>query len=232
MEIPGFKSWLQLLDDKTHVRCTVCEKNLKSSFGGLKKHAQSYGHYSKEKKECPPPDHNFKANQQMTLKQKSIIILELQFIAMALLAKIPFANIPLVLSCLQNMLLNSLLKFMKIGATKAHNVCVHVFAKFEKAHIIKILQNHCFNICIDEGTDVSKDAALTIVARYTDPNDHLIKTLQWDTVKIYKEGKKAAGGSKVLFDIIKTSFEKYNVSLKNIMGNQKFITYCNKLFYL
>lgn len=80
------------------------------------------------------------------------------------------------------------------------------------------MQNHYFSICIDEATDVSKDISLTIIVRYTHPDNAQIMSKVWDNVKIYKDNELAKGGSERIFEIVKESIEKYKVPLKNLLS--------------
>lgn len=131
MQVAGFKDWLKLIEDRTHVQCTICNKFLKSKFFGLKTHAQSKKHYLAAGLENAPPDDDFEL-PKVTDSSWDIAKAELKFIAACLFNNVPFKNIPNLLESMQNISSDQIFENLNIGATKAHDVCVNVFAKFKK----------------------------------------------------------------------------------------------------
>lgn len=192
-----------------------------AKFSVLKNHAQSTKHAKASGKESPP-DSAFDLTKHEENERKEVAKLELKIIGFMTRLNISFKNAPLVVQFLKslNFRCDNLDTWdnVRIGATKARDLCVNLISDCEKLRIAKTLQDTQFFVSMDETTDVKQDKNVVIEARYTDPIDNEVKTAMWEDSKVFEEGEIASSGAERLTNIVLESFQKFRVPTTNILG--------------
>lgn len=137
---------------------------------------------------------------------------------------ISFQNVQIFVTAMESIGNDDVCNKLRIGATKARDLCVDVIAKYGKIKLAEILKTNYFFISVDEATDVRKKKRLVIVTRYTDDKTGKKKNSLWKLVNLLNKDEKAKLGSLEIKEAIKKSFLKSEIPLSNIIG-MSFKTY-------
>ncbi|CAI9717212.1 transcription factor ii-i repeat domain-containing 2 [Octopus vulgaris] len=85
-------------------------------------------------------------------------------------------------------------------------------AHYERNEILEILKKQKFSLLIDESTAISVTQILAIVVRFFDEQLHSVKDALLDAIVVEN------GSYQGLYDAVKSTLTKENVSMSNILG--------------
>lgn len=85
--------------------------------------------------------------------------------------------------------------------------------------VVSQLRNNPFSMVIDESTDVSTTKCLSVLVKYFDSNEEMIKTRLLDLLNVYENHSSNVGSSgESLFQLIMNTINSNDIPLNNLVG--------------
>ena len=223
LDVEGFKPWLKL-DYVNHLNvfCTICKDppgmSLRARFHIVKRHGQSYEHYTRLGFCEKPLDELF----ALPSKQKSPEILKkarakLIAAATSIGAKFSPGSVNYVAESMAhiNQDTTSTLANMRMGKTQTRDMIVNVISESIHKELAMHLKHNLFTASIDESTDRSNDKTFAITVKFPDFNLRKFRNVLYDLPLVFKIGEAASATASVLFARLMESFESYNIPPNN-----------------
>ncbi|KAL7290539.1 hypothetical protein TKK_0015307 [Trichogramma kaykai] len=218
LQVPAFKSWLIESSDMK-VMCGVCNnKPLRARLNVLKDHNKSKGHLLMHRilfglAKPINLDFTLPANEECEEKLECAEQ-ELAIVSMVVENNIPCEKIGAIVNAFKKY--DPILSKIKVSRTRCQMLTVNVIGKQSKKGLVEILRNTIFSISIDESTDISKEHVLVIEVRWMNFDAGKVESAFWDLCPIFKKNVPASSSDLSIFECLKNSFEKFDVSMKNI----------------
>ncbi|XP_028407537.1 uncharacterized protein LOC114530155 [Dendronephthya gigantea] len=215
LQLPQFKNLLvrRLANDwKAKSYCKLCEQMLTCSKTGIKRHASSKKHQSKEKLTSTTMSLGHMVNQ---IRNENDIATSMEVKICAFIVE---HNLPLSISESMVRLLSSMfpndasLKKVKLGKQKATNILRQVLGFDYLQDMVTLLQSKMFSIIIDKAIDKSAKKQLAIIAVFFDLEKF---ELQYWLVDLIETADGTANG---IYSKIKETFQGMNIPVVNIVG--------------
>lgn len=106
--------------------------------------------------------------------------------------------------------------------TKTKGIIINVLGEDAKEKLITILKNTKFSILTGESTDISSTKTSCILVRFYCQESGKIVSRFWDLQQIFNDndpkGAEEGATARRLFNHIKSSFNKYDIPSKNVIG--------------
>ena len=157
--------------------CKICEEFVGYSGGAndLKKHGENSTHIRNATKSAPKPQEQL----DILLKDFTSHDAKVQEAEIRLAAWVAATNKPLnmfenFLPLLNGIAESSVIKDIKLGATKCTAVITNVLGQCQHNYLVDLMKSSMFSILIDESTDVSAKKSLCITIRIFDKERHKI----------------------------------------------------------
>ncbi|XP_034938252.1 uncharacterized protein [Chelonus insularis] len=217
-----FSTWL--IPDKSDIykaTCILCKTSMKAEICVIRTHAKGQTHMrniSGTKKQTPITtftESNINNNSNNSVHRAEIKLCG--FLSKHNLSfKIMDHLGPLLKSCFPD---SQIAQKIQMKSTKSSAIVKNVIVVSEKEYLANKLKNNKFSILVDESTDISAIKALCIVIRFYDCEASNIVSRFWDLCQVFSDTNLVdAATAEHLFNIVKLSFDEYQIPYSNIIG--------------
>ena len=214
LQLPQFKKWIQRRvgnDRKAKPYCGLCEQMLTCSKTGIKRHASSKKHQSREK--LTTTTRSLSHMVSRISNDDVATTMEVKICAFIAEHNLPLSISDSIVAFLCSMFPNDdPLKKVKLGKQKATNVIRQVLGFDYLQDMVTLLRSNVFSIIIDEATDKSTQKQLAIVAVLF--NVEKFELEYWLVDMVETEDGSADG----IYSKIKETFSGMNIPISNIIG--------------
>ncbi|XP_067210313.1 protein FAM200C-like [Linepithema humile] len=211
-----FKGWLTPYPTQEKALCIACNQAIRCCKSNLIEHSQSVQHIKQINSKNLDIDFSDAANSTVTLSHKDKVKrAEIKLAAFFAEHNIAFYSADHLIPLLKDIcMIPEVVSDLSLARDKCTKVVTQVIAKREVKKIIKNIQNCRFSILIDESTDILDKKLMCILVQYISPVTKKVITQLLDLLSIDATNCSA----NKLFEIFKSTFEKKEIPLKNIVG--------------
>ncbi|XP_034946423.1 uncharacterized protein [Chelonus insularis] len=207
--------------DTYKATCILCKTSMKAKICVIRTHAKGQTHMrniSGTKKQTPITtftESNINNNSNNSVHRAEIKLCG--FLSKHNLSFKIMDHLGLLLkSCFPD---SQITQKIQMKSTKSSAIVKNVIVVSKKEYLANKLKNNKFSILVDESTDISAIKALCIVMRFYDCEASKIVSRFWDLCQAFSDTNLVdAATAEHLFNIVKLSFDEYQIPYSNIIG--------------